>query len=127
MKAILLDTHAWAWSLTGDERLSMRALSAIENAETVLVSPISLFEIGQKVRLGKWPQMAPFAGDLPALLERQGGVLAELGALICLNAGLMSWTHRDPFDRFLAATALHRDVPIVSADTVFDALVTRLW
>ena len=53
MSAVLLDTHAWAWSLTGDERLSARATDAILGAERVMVSPISFFEIAQKVRLGK--------------------------------------------------------------------------
>ncbi len=92
-----------------------------------MISPISFFEIGQKVRLGKWPRMAPFAGDLPVLLERQGGVTAELSAAICLEAAMMTWNHRDPFDRLLAATAIHRGIPIVSADTVFDDLLARIW
>jgi PIN domain nuclease of toxin-antitoxin system len=39
----------------------------------------------------------------------------------------MEWAHRDPFDRMLAATALHLAVPLLSADTVFDGIVTRLW
>ena len=29
-------------------------------ADSVLVSPITFFEIAQKVRLGKWPEMEPF-------------------------------------------------------------------
>ena len=127
MRAVLLDTHAWTWSLAGDDRLSRTALAAITGAETVLVSPISFFEIAQKARLGKWPQMEPFADRLPALLETQGGRIAELEGVICLNAGTMAWAHRDPFDRLLAATALRRDVPIVSADAVFDSVVNRLW
>ena len=93
----------------------------------MLVSPISFFEIGQKVRLGKWPQMEPFVDRLPALLETQGGRIAELEAIICLTAGTMAWAHRDPFDRLLAATALRRDVPIISADAVFDGVIARVW
>ena len=127
MKAVLLDTHAWAWSLTDDDRLSDKARTSIERAQTVLVSPISFFEIGQKVRIGKWPEMAPFVGRLAGLLEEQGGAIADLDPLICLDAGTMSWARRDPFDRLLAATAARRGLPIVSADAVFDGLVTRLW
>ncbi len=52
MKTVLLHTHAWAWSLTGDQRLSRNALNAMSPAETVLVSAISFFEIAQKARLG---------------------------------------------------------------------------
>lgn len=127
MKAVLLDTHAWAWSLTADPRLSTAALKAISDSDTVLVSPISFFEIGRKVRLGKWPQMAPFAETLPALLEEQGGAIAELSPVICLNAAMMRWEHRDPFDRLLAATAIARGIPIISVDVIFDALAERVW
>jgi PIN domain nuclease of toxin-antitoxin system len=72
LSAILLDTHAWAWSLTGDERLSEKAVAAILDANSVLVSPISFCEIGQKVRIG-WPQMAPYLEDLPAWRSRAAG------------------------------------------------------
>ena len=127
MKALLLDTHAWVWSLTGDRRLAKTALAAIERSEAVLLSAISFCEIGQKVRLGKWPEMASFVDDLPSLLEAQGGAVADLDARICLIAGTMDWSHRDPFDRIIAATALRRDLTLVSADLVFDGVVARLW
>ncbi|WP_105402940.1 type II toxin-antitoxin system VapC family toxin [Neorhizobium sp. T7_12] len=129
MSAILLDTHAWAWSLTGDERLSEKAGAAILDADSVFVSPISFFEIGQKVRIGKWPQMAPYVDDLPALLEKQGGRAAALTSQICLHAAVMPWEHRDPFDRLLAAGALQASIPLLSADEIFDTVpgLTRLW
>lgn len=127
VRAVLLDTHTWAWTLTDDDHLSGTARAAVLNAETVLVSPITFFEIGQKVRLGKWPQMAPFVQQLSTLLEKQGGVMADLDGPVCLSAATMDWTHRDPFDRLLAATALKRNLPLVSVDPVFDAVVTRIW
>ena len=127
MNAVLLDTHAWAWSLTGDDRLSAKAVAAIGGADRVMVSPISFFEIAQKVRLGKWPQMEPFIGSLPGLLQEQGGTIADLDAEICVAAGVMTWPHRDPFDRLLVATALRRATPLISADGVFDGLVPRIW
>lgn len=127
MTAILLDTHAWAWSLTSDARLSRPALAAIAQASSVCVSAVSFFEIAQKVRLGKWPEMAAHATSLPDLLVEQGGVSLPLDPTIALSAGLMDWPHRDPFDRLLAATARHHNLPIISADGVFDGLVQRVW
>lgn len=127
LKTVLLDTHAWAWSLTGDSRLSNRAITAITRAAIVALSPISFFEISQKVRLGKWPEMVPFVAGLPALLEQQGGCILNLDPAICTAAGIMDWPHRDPFDRLLAATAAHHNVAIISADPVFDEVVTRVW
>ena len=44
-----------------------------------------------------------------------------------MTAGLQSWEHRDPFDRLIAATALRMNVPLLSADAVFDGVDMRLW
>jgi PIN domain nuclease of toxin-antitoxin system len=89
VNAVLLDTHAWTWSLTGDERLSPAAASAITGADSVWVSPISFFEIGQKVRIGKWPEMVPYIDDLPQLLQEQGGRVAQMTPDIALQASVM--------------------------------------
>jgi PIN domain nuclease of toxin-antitoxin system len=124
---LLLDTHAWAWSLAGSDRLSKPALAAIGDADAVLVSPISFFEIAQKVRRGEWQEMEPFVDRLPVLLAQQGGAVADFDPAICIAAGTMDWAHRDPFDRLLAATARLRNLPLVSADSVFDGIVPRVW
>lgn len=127
LTALLLDTHAWAWSLTDDSRISARARQAMTEAETVLVSAISFFEIAQKVRLGKWREMEPHVHKLQGLLDSQSAAAVALEPADCLMAGEMAWPHRDPFDRFLAASALRRRIPIVSADAAFDGIVPRIW
>jgi len=122
VRHVLLDTHAWAWSMTADARLSSAAIAAMEQAETVSISAISLFEIGQKVRLGKWPEMEPFLDRLIALANEQGGRLAEVSPEASLLAATLEWPHRDPFDRIIGATAITRGLTLISADTVFDTL-----
>ncbi len=99
----------------------------MSQADTILLSPVSFFEIAQKVRVGKWPEMAPIVERLPSLWRDQGGVVADLEPEICVRAGTMSWPHRDPFDRLIAATALHRNASLLSADIVFDGLLARVW
>jgi PIN domain nuclease of toxin-antitoxin system len=96
-------------------------------AGSIVVSAITFFEIAQKTRLGKWPEMAPHVDRLSELIERQRATALPLDPADCLMAGLMEWPHRDPFDRFLAATAIRRHIPIVSADPVFDGLIQRIW
>jgi len=45
----------------------------------------------------------------------------------------IAWTHRDPFDRILAASAMHDDLELISADSIFDEIpaeigwLHRLW
>lgn len=92
-----------------------------------MVSPISFYEIGQKVRLGKWDEMAAWVDRLAEILEEQGGSIASLEPRICLAASTMPWEHRDPFDRLIAASASHYNLPLVSVDTIFDGVVTRVW
>jgi len=71
--------------------------------------------------------MVPFVRDLDRLLSEQGGMPAAFTPEICLRAGLMDWEHRDPFDRLILATAQIMNVALISADTVFDGRVTRIW
>ena len=129
MKQILLDTHTWVWSFAAETELSKYASEVIATADAVFVSPISFYEVGQKVRLGKWHEMNELIGSLPDILKEQGGLPAPFTPEICLHASLRDWTHRDPFDRFLASTAELMNVPLISKDTIFDTLplFNRIW
>jgi PIN domain nuclease of toxin-antitoxin system len=125
---VLLDTHAWAWSLSDPEFLSEAARTAIASADFAYVSPVSVFEISQKVRLGKWRGMEPYAPHLVDLLHEQGSRTAPLTPEICLDAGRAEWAHRDPFDRLLAATSRRMGVPLVTRDPAFARMgVACLW
>ncbi len=128
---VLLDTHAWTWMLTNDPKLSAKALATAEQADAVRLSPISFFEVSQKIRLGKWPSMAPFVGELPVLAMGQGLLSAPLSPEVAVMAGQMDWAHRDPFDRIIAATAVLSGAVLLSADAMFDTLETgsmqRIW
>jgi PIN domain nuclease of toxin-antitoxin system len=118
----LLDTNAWSWTIGSDPRLSLAAAQFIAGCDVIYVSPISIYEIGQKVRIGKWPEMAEFVHDLPTILVNQGSKVATLTPEISLLAAVLDWTQKDPFDRLLAATAIDLGVPLVSADFVFETL-----
>lgn len=124
---VLLDTHVWAWSLTAKQRLSTAAIAAIDAAETVSISAISLYEIGQKVRLGKWPEMAPSVLALTGIAQRQGLHMLDVSPQICLNAAVLRWDHRDPFDRIIGVTAQMESLVLVSADAAFDELSMFGW
>ena len=125
MTAYLLDTHVWTWDLKLDDKLPSYVVEMMDKAESVHVSVVSIYEIAQKVRLAKWPEMAAVAGRLSDVLADQGYTGEELTGAIAQMAGLLEWNHRDPFDRMIAATAITMNLPLISADTAFDQLNNR--
>jgi PIN domain nuclease of toxin-antitoxin system len=130
LSSVLLDTHVWAWSLISPRSLSPHAVRAINSAPSVCVSTISLFEIAQKVRLGKWDEMAPFADRLADLANEQEINLISVSSSISILAAQLDWAHRDPFDRIICATALVGELTLLSADKVLESLTSgpaRIW
>lgn len=119
LSAVLLDTHAWIWSLMDPERLRDSVKAVIREADSVHVSPISVYEIVRKAQRGQWPDVVP---HLDALVEDGQTVSAPLTRAIAARAGTLDWPHRDPFDRLIAATAIELAYPLVSKDSAFDAL-----
>ena len=125
---LLCDTNAFAMVLTADDRLPGRARVSLQEARQVLVSAISLYEIGQKVRLGKWPEMASHVAGLEQRARDDGFQIEPLAPSVALRAALLDWEHRDPFDRMIAGTALEAGLTLVSSDDAFDALrIPRIW
>ena len=128
MSGVLLDTNAFAMVLTDDPRLPRTTRERIGETDRAVLSVISLYEIGQKVRLGKWPDMVPFAADLLNRADADGFDLLPLSPSAALAAALLDWDHRDPFDRMIAVVARQEDLLLISADAAFDSLgVERLW
>jgi len=128
VKAILLDTHSLLWWLDNDDRLSRRALEAIQNPITqVLVSVGSLWEIGIKQRLGEL-KASNLVNNFQKELDDAGFVELPISGVHAIRAAVLPINHRDPFDRLLIAQAEIENVPIVSRDSQFDAYgVHRVW
>ena len=128
MTSYLLDTNAFAMALTDDPRLPTYARSVMATADRLAVSVISLYEIGQKVRLGKWPEMDPHVHTLDQRASSDGYDLVPLTGAASLRAALLDWDHRDPFDRMIAAMAQQEKLPVVSSDAAFDDIgIARHW
>lgn len=119
MSAVLLDTHAWIWSLMDSARLGGGAKTAILDADAVHVSPVSVYEVVRKAHLGKWPDIVP---HVDALLNEGQTVSAPFTRAVAARAGALDWAHRDPFDRFIAATAIEMGWELISRDSEFDTL-----
>lgn len=126
---LLLNTHAFLWWLAGSRRLSANARAAIEDdANDVLVSAATAWEIATKHRLGKLPQAGLVARDVPGAVANQGFEELAITVNDAQRAGQLPGPHRDPFDRMLIAQAVVHGLALVSVETVFDSYgVNRLW
>ncbi len=117
---LLLDTHIWLWLAAGDRRLTRRRSRRIAEAAaagTLMVSPISAWEIGLlvsrgRVRLGK--ALEPWLDD--ALAAPGLNVAALTPHIAAASCRLPEPFHPDPADRMIVATARDLGATIVTAD-----------
>lgn len=126
---VLLDTHALLWAALAPEFLSRKASRSIKDeANTILVSPASAWEIATKVRLGKLPGAEKFEREFLESIELAGYEFLPLDVSSALRAGRLTGGHRDPFDRMIAAQALAEDIPVISKDPKLDVFgIRRIW
>lgn len=126
---VLLDTHTLLWAALAPEFLSRKASRSIKDeANTILVSAASAWEIATKVRLGKLPGAEKLEREFIERMETAGYVLLPLDVPSALRAGRLTGAHRDPFDRMIAAQALADDIPVISKDPKLDTFgIRRIW
>ena len=114
---LLLDTSTFIWALQSPERLSARALRALEDDDALPeLSAISITEIA--IKSGK--------GKLDVRRENVVAGLADLRAQVlpwnarhALRLFALPPHHADPFDRQILAQALAEKIPVVSSDEKF--------
>lgn len=126
---VLLDTHALLWAAFRKDLLSARAQKVIETpANELLVSAASAWEIATKYRIGKLPLAQVLVENFVPRVTSAGYTLLSISVEHALRAGRLPADHKDPFDRMLAAQAIHEDLPLLSNDEHLDVFgVRREW
>lgn len=114
---LLLDTHIWLWSLLEPERLTPRVAAALTAPGNELwLSPISTWEAMQLVERGRVASSDDPRRTVERLLAAVPAREAPLTHEVAVESALIGLPHRDPADRFLAATAKVFDLTLVTAD-----------
>jgi PIN domain nuclease of toxin-antitoxin system len=126
---LLLDTHVFVWWLRGEGRFRPSVRELLEQNEgDTYVSAISAYEMSQKHRLGKWPEVAPFILGFERLAAAANLSILNVTPLHAIRAGMIPGPHRDPIDRMLVAQATVEGLRIVSSDRGLRTLgVEPLW
>ncbi|MBI3179899.1 MAG: type II toxin-antitoxin system VapC family toxin [Deltaproteobacteria bacterium] len=126
MMDLLLDTHVLLWWDQDDGQLAHAAREAIADPENrVFVSAATPWEIAIKARKGK----LRFKGSPVALIKANGFLPLPIDPVHGEAAGLLEWSHPDPFDRVLVAQAQHEKLVLTHADPAIREFgdVTQLW
>ncbi len=125
----LLDTHALIWWVTADQRISSKLRRHLGRPDVhVHVSAATAWEIATKVRIGKLDVPGPLLRDFVDAVEQLGFAPLPITLRHGQEAGRLPGTHRDPFDRVLAAQARVENLDLVTCDPAFDAMgIKTMW
>ena len=130
VSAPVLDTHVLLWWTLDPDMLSDRAREVCrETGRTgAIVSSISIWEIGIKIKRGKL--------DIGLDIEAYSRRLQQLSALSIVPVDSttwvrnleLNWDHRDPADRTIVATAQLRGADLVTKDRAIHEFYDRtIW
>ncbi len=125
---VVLDTSALLFWTLDRRRLSVPAASAIADADRVLVSSISIWEIGIKVSKSRLSIPIPVREYAERLQLVDRVEVLPMDAETWLTNLELQWEHRDPADRSIVATALLKSCPLVTSDRTIRAFYPQsVW
>jgi PIN domain nuclease of toxin-antitoxin system len=106
---LLLDTRIWIWLLSGTPRFTPSfhtALDTAKGSDRLLISAISLWEIGMLIDKKRIEIGMDFVDFVDKILSFPGVNCSPINAEVALESTrLPGSVHGDPADRFLVATA----------------------
>jgi len=125
---LLLDTHTLLWWWKDDPRLSRRAAKAIaDEANIVLISAASAWEIATKHRIGKLPGAESAIRDFNELIVVDGFGHLAVSYQHAIKAGGFDIVHRDPFDRMLAAQSIIEGAALITDDAAMKLFCVKCY
>jgi PIN domain nuclease of toxin-antitoxin system len=121
VSALLLDTHVWLWYAEGvADRLrpaSIRKLEEARRGDGLVVSAISVWEIGMHAARGRIQLAVSLRDWVERALTAPGIRLAPVDAAVAAESTLLPGEPQgDPADRFLIATARTLGVALATRD-----------
>lgn len=126
---ILIDTCTFLWFIENNPSLSSTALNLIEDgANEILLSIISVWEIAIKSSIGKLAITYPIDKFIETQLKTNDIKLLNISLEeVCFVASL-PFHHKDPFDRLIISQAVINNLPIITADSIFDSYpIKKFW
>ena len=108
-QSIVLDTHIWLWTVTGDRTIKTAIKQKISQSlktGRVLVPAICLWEVGMLWKKERIQLRQPLRDWIEDAFDKSGFSLAPMNEAIALEASLLPGKfHNDPADCIIVATA----------------------
>ncbi len=129
---VLIDTHAFLWFVSDLTRVSEKSLEILERNDCIAqISIASIWEISIKTSRGKLSVAGGFRTIETDLAKNLIEILPISFEHTLINNNL-TFHHKDPFDRMIAAQAMVEGIDVISIDDVFDSYfagteVKRIW
>lgn len=114
---IVLDTCALLWYTIDPSELSLSAHKNISSSEEVLVSAISVWEVGIKTVRGRLNIGMSFQEYVELISKASDFQIVPVDHLLWAESVLLDWEHRDPADRVIVALAKRNQAKIISDDS----------
>lgn len=125
---VVLDTVALLYWTIDPEKLSAPARDAIDKADRLIVSSISIWEIAQKVKRSRLEIRLGIEEYVTGLYRLDKLEIVAVDVETWLNSVSLEWPHRDPADRVIVATATMLDCPLVTSDRVIgEFYAATIW
>ncbi len=116
----IIDTHIFIWILTEPSKLSKSILETINDADEIIITSISFWEISLKYAIGKLKLENIQPEDLPRLAKECGISILEVGSdIMSTFHKLPKLSHKDQFDRLIVWTCISENTTLISHDTDF--------
>jgi PIN domain nuclease of toxin-antitoxin system len=106
--------------------LTRRASALEHEANELLLSVASVWEMQIKIQLGKLKLSLPLKELLKNQQETNDLTVSQLTLTHVLALDSLSFHHKDPFDRLLIAQSIEDKLTIVTADSQFSAYSVKL-
>lgn len=115
---LLLDTHIFLWYVAGDQRVRDNLRNAIEEADAVYLSVVSVWVFTIKYSVGKLQLPEPPHPWLSVQREQHGIESLPIDEASIAHLPKLEPHHRDPFDRILVCQAIEHGLLLVTVDPV---------
>jgi PIN domain nuclease of toxin-antitoxin system len=126
---VLLDTHAFLWSIAGDKKLSKTARKTfLDPRNRLFLSAVSMWEICIKISLEKLSLKSGWFKKIQNEMSTNAVQWLPVEMQHCVELTKLPFHHRDPFDRMLVAQARVEDLQVLSRDVRLSAYdIECIW